>query len=194
MRNIRILLWSLVGLVAVGATVAFFFVRLPEPAAAGAYGRGDYTLVASDGTAVTEASFTGRPSMVFFGYTHCPDVCPTTLAEMAGWLEQLGPDGDQLQAFFITVDPERDTPEIVGDYAGAVSDRVVAVSGTRPEIDKALGAWRVYSKKVEGEDGDYLMDHTASVFLLNAEGDVEGTVTFGESSDVALEKLRRLVA
>lgn len=147
-----------------------------------------------DGKPRTMADFAGKVVAVFFGYTHCPDVCPTTLAEMAGWYEQLGPDADKLNAFFVTVDPERDTPAIINDYVHAVSDRVTGITGSRPEIDKMLAAWKVYSEKVPGEDGDYVMNHTASVFLINSKGEFEGTIAYGESQDVAVQKLKKLIA
>ena len=181
-QTVRLAIWSLVGVALVAATFAFFFIGAPSPTGGASLGRGDYVLAAADNHPVTEVSFQGRPSMVFFGYTHCPDVCPTTLAEMAGWLEQLGSDGEALQAFFISVDPERDTPDLVGNYAGAVSDRITGVSGTPAEVEKALRAWRIYSKKVPAADGDYTMDHTASVILVNSGGGFEGTIAFGESN------------
>jgi protein SCO1/2 len=190
-RTLRIGLWAAVAVLAVAATVLYFGFGRPGQTA---FGGGDYVLEDGSGATVTPAVFTGKPSMLFFGYTHCPDVCPTTLAEMASWYEQLGPDADKLNAFFVTVDPERDTPAIIDDYVHAVSDRVTGITGTRPEIDKLLAAWKVYSEKVPGEDGDYTMNHTASVFLVNASGGFEGTIAYGENQDTAVAKLKKLIA
>jgi protein SCO1/2 len=191
LRTIRIGLWTAVVLLAALATFLYFGPSRPSQTALGG---GDYVLEDGTGARVTPATLTGKPSMLFFGYTHCPDVCPTTLADMAGWYEQLGPDANKLNAFFVTVDPERDTPEVINDYVHAVSDRVTGITGTRPEIDKIIDAWKVYSEKVPGEDGDYIMNHTASVFLINSQGGFEGTIAYGESQDTAVGKLKKLIA
>ena len=191
LRTIRIGLWTAVVLLAALATFLYFGPGRPGQTALGG---GDYVLEDGTGAKVTPATLTGKPSMLFFGYTHCPDVCPTTLAEMAGWYEQLGPDADKLNAFFVTVDPERDTPAVINDYVHAVSDRVTGITGTRAEIDKIITAWKVYSEKVPGTDGDYMMNHTASVFLINSQGGFEGTIAYGESQDTAVGKLKKLIA
>lgn len=130
--------------------------------------------------------------MVFFGFTRCPEVCPTTLYEMAGWFETLGEEGKDLQAFFITVDPERDTPEIMKSYAEALTDRVTGITGDPDEIEKVIAAWHVYAAKIPTDDGDYTMDHTASVFLIDENGAFKGTIAYGETPETAIAKLRRL--
>ncbi len=135
----------------------------------------------------------GHPSLLFFGYTHCPDVCPTTMSEMAVWFEELGADAGDLKAFFVTVDPERDTPAILGDYVAWVSDRITGVTGKRDQIDKIISAWRVVAEKVPGNGDDYTMNHTASVFLVNAKGEFEGTIAYQEEASTALAKIRKLL-
>jgi protein SCO1 len=196
LRTVRIGLWIAVVVVAIAATLAFVFLRVPAPGApalgTATFGQGTYVLEDSKGDQITEASFRGAPSLLFFGYTHCPDVCPTTLAEMAAWFEALGEAGRGLRAFFITVDPERDTAAVIGDYVGWLGGRVTAVTGGRAEIDKALQAWGVVGEKV-GEGDNYTMNHTASVFLINAEGGFEGTIAYGEAQSTALAKIRRLL-
>jgi len=152
----------------------------------------DFTLVDHNGDSITQAAFEGRPTMVFFGFTHCPEVCPTTLYEMAGWFETLGEEGKDLQAFFISVDPERDTPEIMKSYAEALTDRVTGITGDPDEIARVIAAWHVYAAKVPTDDGDYTMDHTASVFLLDEKGDFKGTIAYGENPETAIAKLKRL--
>lgn len=152
----------------------------------------DFNLIDHNGNPITEAAFEGRPTMVFFGFTRCPEVCPTTLYEMAGWLDTLGEAGNDLQAFFISVDPERDTPEIMKGYAEAFTERVTGITGDPEEIARVVAAWHVYAARIPTEDDDYTMDHTASVFLMDAKGDFKGTIAYGESAETAVAKLRQL--
>lgn len=191
LARFRMILWGLVVIAALGATALFLFAPPRNPASTG-IGGGTYSLVDGSGAKVDQTMFTGHPSLLFFGYTHCPDVCPTTMAEMAGWFEQLGPDAKNLKAYFVTVDPERDTAEVLGDYVGWLDGKVTAITGTRPEIDKIVGAWKALGEKV-GTGDDYTMNHTASVFLVNAEGGFEGTIAYGENPDVAVQKIRKLI-
>ncbi|MES0096132.1 SCO family protein [Mesorhizobium sp. M0019] len=153
-----------------------------------------FTLVDQKGSPVTEAAFRGHPSVVFFGFTHCPEVCPTTLFELAGWLKTMGDDGKNLRAYFVTVDPERDTPEIMNTYVSNFSDRILGISGDPDKVHAMAKSFGIYWKKVDTNDGDYTMDHTASVLLLNAKGDFAGTIAYGESPDAAIAKLKRLAA
>jgi protein SCO1/2 len=192
LSRLRLILWLLVGVAALAATGLYAYTTMTRTADAVALGQGDYQLVATTGEPFTRDSLVGRPSMVFFGFTHCPEVCPTSLAEMAAWYEALGEEAENLQAFFITVDPERDTADIVADYVGW-TERVTGVTGTPQEVAKATSSWAVYAEKVPLEGGDYTMDHTASVFLVNAQGEFEGTIAYRENSDTALAKLRRLL-
>ena len=193
LSRLRLVLWLLVGVAALVATGLYAYTTMTRSTQSLALGQGDYQLVAMTGEAFTRDSLKGRPSMVFFGFTHCPEVCPTSLAEMASWYEALGEEAANLQAFFVTVDPERDTADIVADYVGWTG-RVTGVTGTPEEVAKATSSWAVYAEKVPLEGGDYTMDHTASVFLVNAAGEFEGTIAYRENSDTALAKLRRLLA
>ena len=190
MRTFRIVLWTLVAVAAIGATVLFF----TRPQVVNGPGGGQFALVDQRGAPVDHSVFTGKPSLLFFGYTHCPDVCPTTMGEMQGWFAALGDEAKTLQGVFITVDPARDTPEILGDYVSFVSDRILALSGPQAEIDKVVRDWGAAAERVNQDDGNYLMNHTASVFLVNSKGEFAGTIAYGENTDVALEKIRRLVA
>jgi protein SCO1/2 len=192
LSRLRLVLWLLVGAAALAATGLYAYTTMTRTAQAAGLGQGDYQLVTATGEAFTRDSLMGKPSMVFFGFTHCPEVCPTSLAEMASWYEALGEEAENLQAFFVTVDPERDTAEIVADYVGWTG-RVTGVTGTPQEVAKATSSWAVYAEKVPLEGGDYTMDHTASVFLVNADGEFEGTIAYRESIDTALAKLRRLL-
>lgn len=154
---------------------------------------GPFSLTDHRGQAVTERDFRGRPVAVFFGFTHCPDVCPTTLNDMTGLIATLGPDADRAHWLFVGVDSERDTPRVMADYLSAFDPRIVGLSGTEAQVADAARAFRVYYRRVPLEGGAYTMDHSASVFLLDAEGRFAGTVDYKESEAVAIEKLRLLL-
>lgn len=195
LKTVRIGLWAVVvcALLIVGG-VTLWPRLFPTAAATDGFGRGAYALVDQNGNPVDQTMFVGHPSTLFFGFTHCPEVCPTTLAEMSSWFEALGDEGRDLKAYFVTVDPERDTPEIIGDYVSFMSDRITGITGDPAEIGKIIKAWGVHAERVPTEDGDYTMDHTASVFLINANGDFEGTIAYREDTATALGKLRNLLA
>jgi protein SCO1/2 len=154
---------------------------------------GPFALVDQAGAPVTDAALKGHPSAMFFGYTFCPDVCPTTLADMTLWLDDLGADADRLKVYFVTVDPERDTPDAMAEYLQAFDPRIVGLTGDRAAVDAMLAAFRVYSRKTGDDPEYYLMDHTASVYLLDAEGRFVGTVDYQEAPETVLAKLKRLV-
>ena len=153
-----------------------------------------FSLVNDEGQSVDQSIFKGNPSLVYFGYTHCPEVCPTTLFEMAGLLKTLGDEGKDLRVFFISVDPERDTPEVMKGYTTAFTDRITGITGKPEDVEKLVKSWRIYAKKVPTENGDYTMDHTASVMLLDRDGRLKSTLDYKESPDVALKKLKLLIA
>jgi protein SCO1/2 len=155
---------------------------------------GPFSLVDGDGKPVTDATFRGKPLALFFGFTHCPDVCPTTLGEAAGWLETLGEAGKDLRFAFVTVDPERDTPEILKNYIDAFDTRVIGLTGSRLQVDAMIKAYRVYARKVPLEGGGYTMDHTAGVYLMNRDMRFVGIINYQEETAKALAKLRALLA
>ncbi len=154
-----------------------------------------YSLIDDTGKAWTPELIKGHPSLVYFGYTHCPDVCPTTLYEMTTWFKTLGPQADGLKAYFFTVDPERDTAPMMHTYISNFTDRISGLTGDPAEMEKAVKAWRVYAKKIPAADdgSDYTMDHTASVIVVNADGKMKGTISYGEESEVAVKKIRNLL-
>ena len=198
MRTFRIVLWTLVVVAALGATALFVFnmdrQNRGETSMISTIGSGQFALVDQRGNAVDNSIFKGKPTLLFFGYTHCPDVCPTTMGEMQGWFSALGDEAKSLQGVFITVDPERDTPQILGDYVGFVSDRIHALTGTPEEINKVVRNWGAMSEKVPQDDGNYLVNHTASVFLVDSRGQFFRTIAYGEPTNTALEKIRQLLA
>ncbi|MEI4473790.1 SCO family protein [Frigidibacter sp. MR17.24] len=192
LRMIRLGLWAMVALAA--AAALWFGVLAPRLArdAALAFGRGDYRLTTTDGTPFTEASLRGGPSAVFFGFTHCPDVCPTTLGDIATWTEALGPRAAALRVFFVTVDPERDTAATLGPYVSWVPG-VTGVTGPRAEIDKAVRAFRIFARRVPLEGGGYTMDHSSSVLLFDAAGDFVAPIPYQAPDDIALAALNRVL-
>ena len=129
-----------------------------------------FTLADQTGQPITEAAFRGHPSALFFGFTHCPDVCPTALFEMSEIFTALGPDAEKVQAFFVSVDPERDTPEVMKSYLSSFAPQLRGLTGTPDEVDGIKKEYRVYSRKVPLSDGDYTMDHTAVVYLMDKTG------------------------
>lgn len=155
---------------------------------------GPFSLVDTDGKPVGEADFAGTPRAMFFGFTNCPDVCPTTLLEAGEWLKELGPDGDKLKIVFVTVDPARDTPEAMKLYLSSFDPRIVGLTGTQSQIDDIVKAYRVYARKVETEGGDYTMDHSAAVLMFDGRGEFVGTVDYHAPKDEVVTKLKRLVA
>jgi protein SCO1 len=198
MSTVRLILWIAVAiaLFALGA-IAVSGYSLRSGGAAFQPGKplgGAFTLIDHRGEPVTEAIFRDKPSATFFGFTHCPDVCPTALMEMAKWAEELGPDADKLRFVFVTVDPERDKPQVMSDYISAFSPRIVGITGEPDEVNAMTKDYKIYSRKVPVEGGDYVMDHTASLILQDASGNFAGTIAAGESHETGLAKLKKLVA
>lgn len=155
---------------------------------------GPFTLTTHEGAKLSDTDLKGAPFTVFFGFTHCPEVCPTTLWEMSEALTALGPEADRLKVLFVSVDPERDDPQSLALYLQSFDPRIVGLTGSEEEIAAVAGAYRAYWRKVPTEDGDYTMDHTASVYLMDAAGEFVGTITYEEEAKVRLAKLKRLVA
>lgn len=191
LARFRTILWTLVVIAALGATALFIF--RPPTAPLAVTGK-PFALTSTTGETFTEASLRGAPSLVFFGYTHCPDVCPTTLAESDAWKSELGLSPEQLRTVFITVDPARDTPEILADYLGSFPG-VIGLAGTEQQTADAKASFGAMSETTAPDaDGFYLVNHTASVFLINRDGQFEGTIAYGEPKDTAVAKIRKLMA
>jgi protein SCO1/2 len=131
---------------------------------------GPFQLVDQDGKPITDKDMKGEPLLVFFGYTHCPDICPTTLFELSEVLHAMGKDADRVHALFITVDPDRDTPAVMKDYLSSFDPHLRGATGNAKAIAAAEKAYRVYAKKVPTGNGDYSMDHTALVYLMDKQG------------------------
>jgi protein SCO1/2 len=163
--------------------------RLPVIAGIG----GPFSLVDHRGKAVTERDYLNKPTLVFFGFTQCPDVCPTTLLDITNRLNELGTNARRLNALFITVDPERDTPAQLAAYLSSFHDQITGLSGTSENVAQVVKAFRVVARKVPLADGGYTMDHTASVYLLNSGGGFVGLLNYQEPEATARRKIQRLL-
>lgn len=193
LRAFRIVLWSLVVLAGAGAAYLYLAPRNASVDAGQAVYATPFTLVDQDGAEVTEADFLGKPSAWFYGFTQCPDVCPTTLSEMSALLEALGPDADRLQVVFVSVDPERDDVATMKGYVDYFDDRIMGLTGALQDVSAMARTRYIYFEKVPLEGGDYTMDHSASVHLADADGAFFGTLDGEEPFETRLQKLRRLI-
>jgi protein SCO1/2 len=196
MRALQVLILALLVVGAAAISAALYLnapSKMPPAPAAGAPFGAPFALTDHNGEAVSEAIFRGRPAVVMFGFTACPDVCPTTLAEMESWSKALGGVANDLRFVFVSVDPDRDTPAVLKDYLSAFDVAVTGITGAPQAVADMLSSHYIYREKVSLDDGGYTMDHTASVFLLDAQGHLAGTISPGGDHDNALAKLRRLV-
>lgn len=174
--GLLIMLWALGGVRGV-----------PVPAAIG----GPFQLTDQSGTTVTDKSLQGRPSLIFFGFTHCPDVCPTSLFEISEVLRAMGKDADRVNAYFVSVDPERDSKEAMKDYLSSFDPHLKGLTGDPEAIAKMLTAYRVYAKKVPLKDGDYTMDHTALTYLMDRDGKFVAPFNLDRPPEVAAAELKK---
>ncbi|HLJ71321.1 MAG TPA: SCO family protein [Roseiarcus sp.] len=150
------------------ASLAYVLTSVRAGAPAASLIGGPFKLVAGDGRTITDADMKGEPFLVFFGYTHCPDVCPATLAEISDVLAKM--PGKPVKALFITIDPERDSAAVMKDYVSNFDPRIIGLTGDRAAIDQVEKAYRVYARKAPQAGGDYTMDHSAIVYLMDSQG------------------------
>ena len=153
---------------------------------------GPFRLTTHQGEPLTNEDLSGKPYLLFFGFTHCPDVCPTTLYELTGLLRELGPNADRLTPLFVTVDPERDTQDLLASYMTSFDERILALRGTPEQTQEAVKAFAACAGKVLSEGGRYTMEHTAGVYMMGADGSFMGMLDMHEPEATRLEKLRRL--
>jgi protein SCO1 len=180
----------LCGLVLVFGAIVYFTGRAAPVGPAIAAVGGPFRLEDQNGKPVSDQDMKGRPFLVFFGFTHCPDVCPTTLFEISEVMKDLGKDADRTGVLFITVDPERDTPAALKDYLSNFDPHLRALTGDPAAVEGALKAYRVYSAKIPLKDGDYTMDHTAAVYLMDKDGRFVSTFNLKQSPEAAASQLR----
>jgi protein SCO1/2 len=175
------------------------FVLRPNPGSIGGQAPfaagigGPFELTTHEGKRLSSTQLQGKPFALFFGFTHCPDVCPTTLLELTNAIKALGPDADRMRYLFVSVDPERDTPEHLKVYLSNFDARIVGLVGTPAETAAVAKAYRAVYEKVPSKDGGFTFNHTALVYLMGADGRFAGTLNYQESQDAQLKKLRRLI-
>jgi protein SCO1 len=180
------------GLLVVFGAILVIAGRAPSPIgpAVAAVG-GPFHLEDQNGRPVSDTDMKGHPFLVFFGFTHCPDVCPTTLFDISQMLKSLGKDADRTGALFITVDPQRDTPGVLKDYLSSFDPHLRGLTGDSAAVEAALKAYRVYAKKVPLPGDDYTMDHTAVVYLMDKEGRFVAPFNLKRAPQASAEELRR---
>jgi protein SCO1/2 len=155
---------------------------------------GPFTLVDDTGAKVTERTLAGKPYAMYFGYTFCPDVCPTTLFDLSRWIKKLGPEADKLNYVFVTVDPERDTVQTMHAYLSSFDKHIRGYTGTAAQIAQIAKAYRVYYKKIPSPDGGYTMDHSAIIYLMGPDNKFVTVIPYQEKDDEAIAKLKNLAA
>jgi protein SCO1/2 len=167
-RQLSLIVWGFALGLAALAVVAYGLLPGAVRQGGSAIG-GPFSMIAQDGRVVTDRDLAGRPYLVFFGYTHCPDFCPTALFDISTVFKAMGSD-KKIAALFITVDPERDTPELLKTYLDSFDSRIIGLTGDKTKTAAIAKAFKVYVKKVPGENGDYTVDHTAAVYLMDKTG------------------------
>jgi protein SCO1/2 len=181
----------LAGVASIVLVVILVSGRDPVPSAGAAAIGGPFSLTDQNGRTVTDKDLRGHPFLVFFGFTHCPDVCPTSLFEISELLGRLGPDAQKLSAVFVTIDPERDTPAAMKDYLSSFNPHLVGLTGDPAAIAAVAKEYRVYVKKVPLDNGDYTMDHTALVYLMDKDGRFVTPFNLKRTPEDAAADLRR---
>lgn len=180
LKTFRLCLWALIAvtiaLLAVNQLFPQWLGRGAEPspptpiAARGPVFDGGFDLLDHNGTPVTQKDFLGQPLVIFFGFTHCPDICPTTLSWLTALIDEIGPEAEPLRILFVTVDPERDDPAAMAAYVASFGPQVVGLTGSPEQVGAALKNWKVFAAKVPRDDGGYTMDHSASILLVDRQG------------------------
>lgn len=195
MKQLRIILWVAVALAAIAAGILLMVHRPSQPETTSSEWKtslgGPFTLVSSDGKPFSSTRLTGKPFAIFFGFTNCPDVCPTTLSRLVRLRKQTG-SANSPEIVFVTVDPERDGPTEVGRYAQLFGAPVIGLTGTPEQIERVKKQFGIFSQKHAGDAGSYTVDHTATVLLFDEAGRLFGTIAPDEPDSTALEKMKRL--
>ena len=155
---------------------------------------GPFHLIDTENRPVTEKGLLGKPTAIFFGFTYCPEVCPTTLAEMTAALKDLGRDADKLNMVFVSVDPERDTPAQMKLYLSNFDPRIKGYTGTVEQTDAAARAYRVYHQKVPTPGGGYTVDHSSAVYLFDKRGRFVEPIGYGSPHDRVVAQLKRIIS
>lgn len=194
LKVLRIFLWALVVTALTGGAAYVYLDRKNSSAVSPMVTiGGPFKLAATTEEVVDSAALKGQPFAVFFGFTHCPEVCPTTLYEMSSTLAKLGEEAKDFKVFFVTVDPERDTAEFMKSYLTSFDPRIIGLRPSPEELTQVAKAYRVFYEKVPTSDGGYTMNHTALVYLMDREGRFFGTLDYEEKPEMRMTKLKRLL-
>ena len=153
----------------------------------------EFMLLDKNSNKVTKADLLDSPTVLFFGFTYCPDVCPTTLQSLSVLIDKLGKDKNKIKFYFVSIDPERDTPAVLKDYLSSFNPKINALTGKQKDLDVLIKSFSIYTKKVPLDNNNYTMDHTASLILIDKNTSFVGTITHEEKNKVALEKLQKLI-
>lgn len=190
----RRLIWAAVAMGVLAAVVssALFLARVRAPQPPAPQIGGAFRLTDQDGRAVTDRDLLGKPTAIFFGFTYCPEVCPTTLAKLTRWLAALGPDADRLNVAFVSIDPDRDTPKQLRLYLSSFDRRIRGLTGSPQAVAAAARAYKVYYRKVPLPGGDYTMDHSAAIYLMDAKGRFVAPINYQMPDAAAFAQLQRL--
>ena len=152
-----------------------------------------FELIDSNGNKITEAAFVGFPTVLFFGFTHCPNVCPIALHRLSLLIEKLGEDQNKLNVYFITLDPERDNWKVLNNYLSVFNSRIIGITGESKKIEALTKSWGVYSKKVPLDGENYTIDHTSLIFLLKSDGNFLKTIDFKDDFESSLKEIKKLL-
>ena len=175
------------------AGLAAFLLVIPQNVEQAAAIGGPFQMMDDRGRPVSDQDIRGKPTVIYFGYTFCPDVCPTTLNDMAGWIKDLGRDAGKFNFVFITVDPQRDTMKVMHQYVGSFDPRIRGFTGSAEQVAQVAHAYKVYYQRVPLDGGNYAMDHSTSTYLMDVRGHYFGRITYQENSKSALEKLHAVL-
>lgn len=191
LRIVTVIAAFIAGLGAFSIAIFLITGRDPTPITQPSAIGGPFRLVDQNGAVVTEEVLKGQPSLVFFGFTHCPDICPTTLFDVTQVYKALGPDGEKVKAFFVSVDPDRDTPEILKEYLSSFDPHLRGLTGDTASVAAIEKAYRVYAKKIPLDNGGYTMDHTALVYLMDKSGRFVSPFNLKRKPEESAAELRR---
>jgi protein SCO1 len=197
MSAFRIIRVAAVASIAALVTAVTLFSLLPPPAKQQAESvpiGGPFELVDHDGIKVTDKTFAGKPSVIYFGFTLCPEACPLTLTKLSTWLNAIGPDAGKLNVLFISIDPERDTSARLKEYLSSFDKRIRGLTGTGEQIAAVAREYRVYYKRIQLEKGVYALPHAGAIYLMDRAGKFVNQISLQDDDKVAIERLRQLAA
>lgn len=201
MPRLKLIFGFLIALLAASAALLAIVLTIPQPqqgqegsGSSTASIGGPFTLVATDGKTVTDQTFRGKWMLIYFGYTLCPDACPTTLTNMGIALQKLGPEAARIAPLFITVDPKRDTVKVMAEYLKSFDPRIVGLTGSQAQTEEAAKAYHIYVEPQRSDGDDYLVDHSAYIYLMSPHGKFVTVIAGDVPGEQMAGKLRKELA